>query len=344
MRRCGLRAAEFWHHTGNGDTLNPRADIVTTVPGGYGYVHGTSAAAAQVAGEAILLYDYGESKQGRDLSADDLAALIKLSADPKSDVRLGAGRLNLWRGLLYADSLAFRMAQGPGGGGTPFGHDSVNLAQQQFNNVPASLDDGPALNGTYQATRVTVWRKCIYYRHLRKPTAWGVGSRSCIGYTPNNPTDNAYFCDVVSDSTHQDYCYARTYIYHVRNANGTHLGWYPCRIPNAQLNFSALDTSLIFHEVTAVPEDGQGLFWMRPLKSPAVGRVQLAYAAPPGSWTLRVYDVQGRRVSQTTVVGGQRGVIDWPSLRSNVPLSGGVYFYRFSNDTRRISGRFVFLK
>lgn len=189
----------------------------------------TSAAAAHVSGVASLLKGYNS-----DLWNDDIAYILRLSADDKGDPGwdslYGWGRINAYEALKMIAMPNYVMHDETGNGSV------YSSSQRTFYlcGVP-NLADGPYAGYSREI------RKDVTFAHPFDTVlgAWGRGPAS-NGYIPYGLNFGWLYSDIVEGSVTNAGMTVRTYVFELWDFGGDYVGYVPCTPSEATMAYTVV--------------------------------------------------------------------------------------------------------
>lgn|GEM_PF-4938147 len=298
---------------------------------------GTSAAGAYVSAVAAALVHQRRTMASEDLTAEDLEAILKLSAADREEHGLGWDE-HTGAGLARGDA-ALAMLSVPNallhtgaGAGTPW---ALGIADSSGPLLAVSVQGHPSIpNGTYWARRYEL--RGVVDRGAgwtQAPYAWTRGSGT-LGWRDTTHLDwvlDAPWADVGPGAPTASQVPVRTYVYRLvaQGDPGVLVGWFPCDPAQARIALSILNpgTALDAPAAAAGPAP-----LVRLLGNPGRGEIRYALAAEAGAEArVSIHDVSGRRLHSEVVRldAASAGVRVWPvpggTTRAPRP---GVYFLR----------------
>jgi len=320
------------------DVAAPGVGIWSTIPyaagspPAYGSNSGTSMATPHVAGLAGLLLARNPA-----LYNDDIEQLIRLSATDKGapgfDNTFGMGRIDAYKALLFLEA-PYALLQEAATGGT------IHSSTSSYYTQGFLAGAGPT-DGTYLAKRHEV-RKAVTFSsaYAEVPEVWGRGVDT-RGYSTDNPNWGMGWCEPVPGTITASGCTLRTYIYEVRNINGTPLGWYPTTAGNTAFAWTSLGRTAI-SQVGNTPDPVTAMS-VHPHVNPVTGPCVFKVSIPSSTvGSLEVFDVQGRRV-RTIKSGAFEALeqeISWDGRsQAGTLVPPGTYLYRLRTGLGETSGK-----
>ncbi len=319
---------------GGNDPLIVREDAIYTTtisPTYYDYFNGTSAAAPVVSGLAALLISYRADLQDH---PDDVEELIERSAEDKGtvgfDTRFGWGRVNAFQALTLLDAPNVLTRATVNGGGT------VTSVSAQYDLRIYNPNDNLA-DGLYLAKRHEVRRTVSIGPYQTTPRAWGRGGGLTVAPTVGwgEETDagglrytyGMPLTEVVSVSALA--LTLRTYIYEVRDDQGTFYGYYPTPPANAGFAYTVLGVpcQTVCSGSLLADEAAPAFAVERVVPNPVRGAAEVAYVLPEAAEVvLTLHDALGREVvrlpAEPQEAGWHRAALDASGL------AAGVYVVR----------------
>lgn len=342
------------------DVAAPSTAIYTLTVGSlpYTYATGTSLAAPIVSGIATLLLAYA-LPSGPDLSADDVAQLIRLGAVDLGirgwDLAAGWGRANAFNSLriLHQNGGPYIFRQLSQAADTTLAYEQMGLVECDFIGVPYGEED--EYTGRLTVTQFVATMEVGLGGGLftsAPPIVWGRGM-DMHGYGLDSPQTTELspipklwgygYCDTIGTAG-EDSAVLRTYLYHHMVA-----GWFPCAPEEVVWHFGVYSAE----DQSSAVEDGfqEGREPPRPtLQVEGLqrgGALFLVRLPSPSALTVCVYDLQGRLVRQVADEPGPAGAQElvWDGRNEKgMPVGSGVYWVQVQTSWGIMTKRFVMVR